>query len=588
MTEEEAQREEDAELLEAAQLSARIQWLSEEIQREKAINSQLEVKLEALVRDVDMLTKNAAAMDDKMNRAAEALQSGIQSAESSVDELFEQIDDLADSYYVYKNLSTASKNVTQYTDEYFTRFKFYHELRRIALGYVVGLDQHICSDETMRKRVETIYLANTGYWLAYGLTAVMLWASDEQEAAKRALAKSLSMNYHSSSLFFLLVNLRFTRVEAARKWYLAYLERVDFENLGEEWHYLLQAYLSGVFGMDRDFNRMVYDCFANMLRQMECIHPNYGSRVVEKTIAYSTGFIHITDNEFETLRRYAPDYGEMKALLSNAERNEVLAVYIRGVLENQTLPESDMFQRIEDILYDLVSAYDEEELEVVKKKQYNEMIIKARGDLGAAQQFYNLAFPSEKKTKALEDLLFEWAFEEDPRRVNRAVKRFAMVQLRKWLVQGFTLFAESYRGQEKEKYRIAIDGWEGECDENSYQEARAELIRHYNQDRFSDILRDRFVMVCGCMVLASLALLGVTAFWFNRISLVMGVLLGVVSGFLLWRRISDLLQIRRGKREKGCELLRGTLEELGRWRELYRQEDAGNADLAAVFDNMEI
>lgn len=577
-----------AERAEAERLAAEIRRLSHQIDRAIDENHALQAELEALIHNVETLTKNAAAMDAEVNRAMESLKGRIQDADVSTSELFALIDDLANSYYMFKNLSTASKNVTQYTDEYFTRFKFFNELRRISLGYVIGLDMHICSDETMRKKVETAYLANTGYWLAYAIMAVMLWASDEQEAARRAMSKSLSMDYYSSSLFFLLINLRFTRVDVARKWYLAYLERVDFENLEDEWQYLLQAYLSGVFGVDKDFNRLVHDSFTNMLRQMESMHPNYGNKVVERTYAYSTSYIHVTDNEFETLRRNSPDYGEMKALLSNAEKNEVLAVHLRGVLEDDTRPESDMFQRIEDILYDLINAYDNEELKVVKNKRYSEMVIKAKGDLGMAQQFYNLEFPSEKSTKALEDLLFEWAFEEDPRRVDITVKKFALSHLNKWLAKGFASFAEGYRRQEKEKYRVSIDGWEDECDENSYEEAKGRLERHYNKNRLSDILQDKYVMVFACMALAALVLLGITAFLFNKISLVIGILLGVVSGFLLWRRISDLQVILRRKREKGCELLRKAIEEIGRWRERYRQEDAKNADLVAVFDNMEL
>lgn len=577
-----------AERAEAERLAAEIRRLSHQIDRAIDENHALQAELETLIHNVETLTKNAAAMDAEVNRAMESLKGRIQDADVSTSELFALIDDLANSYYLFKNLSTASKNVTQYTDEYFTRFKFFNELRRISLGYVIGLDMHICSDETMRKKVETAYLANTGYWLAYAIMAVMLWASDEQEAAKRAMSKSLSMDYYSSSLFFLLINLRFTRVDVARKWYLAYLERVDFENLEDEWQYLLQAYLSGVFGIDKDFNRLVHDSFTNMLRQMESMHPNYGNKVIDRTYTYSTSYIHVTDNEFETLRRNSPDYGEMKALLSNAEKNEVLAVHLRGVLEDDTQLESDMFQRIEDILYDLINAYDNEELKVVKNKRYSEMVIKAKGDLGMAQQFYNLEFPNEKSTKALEDLLFEWAFEEDPRRVDITVKKFALSHLNKWLAKGFAAFAEGYRRQEKEKYRIAIDGWEDECNENSYEEAKGKLERHYNKNRFSDILQDKYVMIFACMALAALVLLGITAFLFNKISLVIGILLGVVSGFLLWRRISDLQVILRMKREKGCELLRKAIEEIGRWRERYKLEDAKNADLVAVFDNMEL
>ena len=238
MTEEEARAERE----EAERLLAEIRRLQYQIERAIIENQNLQAELESLIQNVEIVTENAAAMDIEVSKSMEYVKGRIQEADVSTKELFDLINDLTNSYFTFKNLSTASKNVTQFTDEYYTRFKFFNELRRITLGYVIGLDAHICSDQTMRKKVEEAYLQNSEYWLAYAIMAVMLWASDEEEAAKRAMSKSLTMDYFSTSLFFLLINLRFTRVDAAKKWYLSYLDRVDMENLGEEWQYLLQAY----------------------------------------------------------------------------------------------------------------------------------------------------------------------------------------------------------------------------------------------------------------------------------------------------------------------------------------------------------
>ena len=584
MTEEEARAERE----EAERLIAEINRLSRQIERATVDNRNLQAELASLVRDVEILASNTAAMDGEVNRSMESVKNRIYAADVSTGELFALIDDLTHSYFIFKNLSAASKKVTQYTDEYFTRFGLFHELRRISLGYVIGLDAHICSDETMRKKVEKVYLQNTEYWLAYAIMAVMLWAGDEKEAAERAMSKALSMDYFSSSLFFLLINLRFTRVEAAKKWYLSYLDRVDMENLGNEWQYLLQAYLSGVFGVDREFNHLVQECFTNMLQQMESMHPNYGSRVIEKTLSYSNTYIYVTKNEFETLRRNCPEYEEMKSLLSAAEKNEMLALHIRESLQEESQIESDMFQRIENILYDLINAYDKEEFKVIKNKRYNEMVIKANGDLGMAQQFYNNEYPDITKTQSLEDLLFDWAFEEDSLRVDITVKKFALYYLKKWIVKGFVAYGEGYRKREKETYKISIDGWERECNENAYEAARDELEKHYNQNRVLDTIKDKYVLIFMGMAVTALTVLGITMFKFNKIALVIGILLGVVSGFLLWRRISDMQTILRVKREKGCELLKKALEELKSWRELYKLENAKNADLTDVFKHIEI
>ncbi len=584
MTEEEARAERE----EAERLLAEIRMLQNQIEKAIVENQNLQSELETLIRNVEIVTDNAASMGVKVNESMEYVRGHVQNAEISTKELFDLIDDLTNSYFTFKNMSTASKNVTQLTDEYFTKFKFFNELRRITLGYVIGLDAHVCSDETMRKKVEESYLQNTEYWLAYAIMAVMLWASDEEEAAKRAMSKALTMDYYSTSLFFLLINLRFTRVEAAKKWYLSYLDRVDMENLRDEWQYLLQAYLSGVFGVDKEFNKLVRDCFTNMLMQMESMHPNYGNKVIEKTLNYSDSYIYITKNEFETLRRQSPDYPELKSLMSAAEKNEVLALHFRSIVENDTKVEENMFQRIENILYDLINSYDKDELKVIKNKRYNEMILKAKGDLGMAQQYYNNEFPSDTEEKTLEDLMFSWAFEEDSSRVDITVKKFSILYLKKWISKGFRAYAEKYRKREKEKIAIEIDGWQGSCDENSFESSQAELQRYYNKNRVWDTLKDKFVLIFAGMALAALIILVITAFKFNKIALVIGVLLGIVSGFLLWRRISDMQIILRAKREKGYALLKSALDELKNWRNLYKTADQKNDDLVNVFENIEI
>ena len=205
-----------------------------------------------------------------------------------------------------------------------------------------------------------------------------------------------------------------------------------------------------------------------------------------------------------------------------------------------------------------------------------------------AQQYDNNEFPAENKNKSLEDLLLSWAFEEDPNRVDITVKKFSLSYLKKWIEKGFQSYADNYRKNEPEKININIDGWQGQCDENSFTSAQEELQKYYNKNRVFDTIKDKYVLIFIGMALASLVILGITAFQFNKISLVIGVLLGIVSGFLLWRRISDMQTILRLRREKGYALLKKALDELKSWRDLYKIADQKNADLVSVFENVEI
>ena len=123
---------------------------------------------------------------------------------------------------------------------------------------------------------------------------------------------------------------------------------------------------------------------------------------------------------------------------------------------------------------------------------------------------------------------------------------------------------------------------------NSFDSAQVELQKHYNKNRVWDTIKDKYVLIFIGMVIASLMTLGITIIKFNKISLVIGILLGVVGGFLLWRRISDMQVIIRARREKGYALLKKALEEIRSWRTLYKAADEKNADLVSVFENVEI
>ncbi|MBQ8595403.1 MAG: hypothetical protein IJ406_05575, partial [Oscillospiraceae bacterium] len=236
MTDEEYQREQE----ERERLIRRINDVINELNRVNQENVELEYELNCAIDDVETLTGNCETLDNEVSEEMGYLVKKVGEAELTTKHVFDALNELTAQYFMFKRLSTASKNVTQFTDEYHTRFSNYSELRRISLGYVVGLDSAIISSENARKKVEKIYLQNTDYWLAYCITAVMLWASNEPEAANRAISKSLTINYFNSCLFYLLINLRFNRIETAKKWYVNYLDRLDTSNLGDEWQYLLQ------------------------------------------------------------------------------------------------------------------------------------------------------------------------------------------------------------------------------------------------------------------------------------------------------------------------------------------------------------
>ena len=579
MTEEELARER----AEAAQLIAQINWTMAELDRMNAVNAALSADLNVALQNVWALTENAQQVANQVESAMGTLAKEVVETSVSTKDVFAAIKELTEDYVTYKNLSEASKNLTQYNDEYSTRFSYYTELRRITLGYVIGLDMNIISDESLRKKVEKAYLQNTEYWLAYCIMAVMLWKSDEREAAERALNKSLNMDYFSACLFYLLINLRFGRIETAKKWYLCYLESSDMGNLGSEWQYLLQAYLLGAFGSDEAFERMVAERFKSMLNQVEITTVGFANRFSDKSCRFAQTFLHRTEEAFPLLRRYCKQYEKLMELLSTAEKNPKLAQYYNSIAEAENTDARDLPQRIENVLYSLINEYEAQEKKVVCKIKENEAIIDAQGDLTAARN--NVAFMlGEKETKNLGDLMLDWAFAGEESQTDLTVKRFAISYMKEPIQKGLSRYVEGYREEEPSECCFDIDGCMIECGEDGFDENLPKIEEYYRKSRLKTTMADKQVKIYSCVCIAAVVLLLILFAYFSPEILTLGILAGLVGSFLLWRRIVDVGRLIESKKQDSIMLFRRVLAEFRRWRELFKAEDAKSDDMLATLD----
>lgn len=560
------------------------QQLVNEINRLIAENNRLRVELEVAEENVYRLIGNVGKLETRVHSTMSQLDNHVSAAADDVDFLFKALKELTEQYFIFKNLSTASKNLTMYTDEYYTRFSYYNKLRRIALGYVIGLDNAIISDKSLRLEVEKAYLQNTDYWLAYAIMAVMLWATDEKEAANRAMDKALSMDYYRSCVFFLLINLRFERTETAREWYLNYLEKVDMTKLGDEFQYLLQAYLNGLFGNDPSFETLVSDNLKRLLEQAEATSVNFSEKFADGALAYAETHLHRTEESFPTLRDVCVDYDQLMDLLSDAEKHTLFAEkYIKLFEEPNDLAE-EQAQRVENVLYGLINGYDDAEWRVVKEQKRNEAIMEAKGDLKAAQEKYNLLYAHLDEKKPLSDLMVTWAFSEDPSLTNNTVKRFTIAMMKDRIFRGYEKFAARYRKDEPERCTLHIDGCEITCNEDSPEEANNKLNEYFSKTRLKSLFADKFIKIYGVVCLVALLILVITIFSFSPAMLTIGVLAGVLGGFLLWRRIVDVGKQLDEKKRLAFVKLHQALNEIRQWRRLFHEADLHLADVKQALD----
>lgn len=533
--------------------------------------------------NVAILAKNMLTVSANVIPNVKYVSQKITDADADIGTLLSALESVSEQYFRFKELSTASKNLTKYNDEYYTKFQFFNELRRISLGYIIGLDSYIISNESLRKKVEKCYLANTEYWLAYAIMAVMLWASDEKEAANRALKKALMMDSRKSAVFFMLVNLRFGRKGPAGNWYVYYLDRVDVNDLGEDWQKLLQAYLSGALGDDPRLEKTAQEYYKKMFEQTQAISANYPRQVQDRAEQFIASFPQYTSVGFPSLELYCGDHKDIRMTLSNFEKMGAVAKYYDDIINMKGDEAENTNERIENVLYDLINAYDVKEGALIKEIRFNEAVIAAKGDVSAASIRHNEQYKNYNKKLNAGEMLTKWAFSEDYVETDVTVKRFAISQLSDNIIEGFKTYFEKLKASVKSTFDVTIEGCNVKCDIDRYEDAENQVAEYFRKNKFSFALKDKFFLVSIFICFASLLLLAAGGLLFGTtaspVLLTLGVVIGILGGFLVWRRYVDIGKALAETTRLALVKLRNVYDELGVWRNAINSEMTKEQDL---------
>lgn len=559
------------------------QRLVNEYNRLVEANNRLIEQINYAQESMVVLAGNMAKVSSRVVPNVKYVSDQVGVADADVDTLMGALEHLTNQFFVYKELATATKNLTQYNDEYFTKFKFFNELRRITLGYIIGLDSYIISNESLRKKVEKCYLSNTDYWLAYAIMSVMLWASDEKSAAQRAMAKALKMDSKKSAVFYMLVNLRFSRKETAAKWYIYYLDRTDVNDLGDEWQKLLQAYLSGALGADPKLESAAKEYYDKIFEQTQAVNAGFDRKVQVRAEEFIANFLHTTESNFPTLEMCCSDYDKMKVTISNFEKFNVVAKYYDDINNMEEDAASNVNERIENVLYDLINSYDEKEAVLVRNIKKNEAIIAAKGDVSAAQKRYNELYGDADKKLNSGDMLMKWAFSEDYVETDVTVKKFSLSQLCDNIVEGFKTYSEKLKNSIQESFSVNIDGCSLVCTKNNYEDCAKNVNDFFLKNRIGYAFKDKQFLIYLLICAASLVLLGAAALFVKTgafaVLLTLGIVVGILGGFLVWRRYVDIGNELQEKCRKALIKLRDVFEEINIWRNIIDEESEKDENL---------
>ena len=185
--------------------------------------------------------------------------SSTASIQATTDRIYENIERFKNDLMHGEESQIAHENILRIDQIIKEQFSNHIAIRRTVMGVVRDFDINLVRNSTIQELSEELWITSSRYWLSYALIAITAWVNNYPDVAKNALAESGRKDSIKTTLFFCLMNLRFGRMEAAKKWFYEYFKTLDPTMLQQETAILLQSFLNGIFGKDKELEQEVIE-----------------------------------------------------------------------------------------------------------------------------------------------------------------------------------------------------------------------------------------------------------------------------------------------------------------------------------------
>ena len=307
------------------------------------------------------------------------------SIQATTDKIYENIERFKNDLMHGEESQIAHENILRIDQIIKEQFSNYIAIRRTVMGVVRDFDINLVRNSTIQELSEELWITSSRYWLSYTLIAITAWVNNYPEVAKNALAESGRKDAIKTTLFFCLMNLRFGRMDAAKKWFYEYFKTLDPTTLQQETAILLQSFLNGIFGKDKELEQEIIRLINEWISIIND-HEQISSELLSAYETYINNLNAPVKFSYESVLQYCVNSGELEHSYKDVSKFEMLLQFVKSLdVDAEPQDNSNYKSRIDAILINLISNYDAEELELKKQQEYYRCIIENGGDIAQAE-----------------------------------------------------------------------------------------------------------------------------------------------------------------------------------------------------------
>ena len=381
---------------------------------------------------INQLDSAVNSFEDKVNVHVQNVDTTTQRIQATTGQVYQKVQQFRDDLMKGEEKQIAHENIIRLDQVIKEQFGNYEEIRKTIIGVVRDFDINLVRNDTIEELSEELWITSSRYWLSYALIAVTAWVNNYPEVARNALSESARKDAIKTSLFFCLLNLRFDRLETAKNWFKAYCRTLDPTMLQQETAVMIQAFLNGIFGKDKELEHEVLSILDEWIAIIS-ENATLCEELVQEYVTYLNNLGKGAEFNYEFISAFCTNSSELKQSFEDVSKFDRIVNMIDAMdVESEAQNNENYKSRVDAVLINLITNYDQEELEIKNQQQYYRLVVENEGDIAVAEAQYQQFEALQNENFNIGKQMVEWVTYGDRTNTDVQVRKFALQSTKDW------------------------------------------------------------------------------------------------------------------------------------------------------------
>lgn len=459
------------------------------------------------------------SFQDNINVHVRNVDATTQRVQATTTQVYEKVSKFRNDLMKGEKKQIAHENIIRLDQVIKEQFGNYEAIRKTIIGIVRDFDINLVRNSTIEELSEELWITSSRYWLSYALIAVTAWVNNYPEVAKNALSEGSRKDAIKTSLFFCLLNLRFDRIETSKNWFKAYCRTLDPTMLQQETAVMIQAFLNGIFGKDKELEHEVIKILDEWIFIIS-EDAQICEQLVNAYYFYVQNLGVKVKFDYQFIANFCTNNQEVQKSFNDVSKFQQIIEMLKSLdVDGEIQTDENYKARVDAVLTSLITNYDKEELEVKNQQQYYRMVVENEGDIKVAEAQYQEFEKLQNENFNIGKQMVEWVIYGDQTNTDVQVRKFGLQSTREWFKTAINKWSVNTKANCPLQYSLSIDGWEGVSNARDLDEQTTSMKNYFENNKFR--------MVC----VNSLNIAAVVVF-FIALAITVGSIVSIVnSGF---------------------------------------------------------